>query len=66
MLTEGLWSCARYRFRTEAGVQSVPYGVCINEEGKVVGKGLVNNISHIESLLEIPENDSSNTCGTRE
>jgi methylamine dehydrogenase accessory protein MauD len=53
MLAEGLWSCSRYKLRTSVGIQSVPYGVTVDEDASVVGKGLVNSISHVESLLEI-------------
>lgn len=36
-------------------VDTVPYGVLIDHEGKVRAKGLVNNLTHLESLLTAEE-----------
>ena len=38
--------------RTKLDVSSVPYGVMVDGEGLVIGQGLVNEASHLESLLE--------------
>ena len=39
--------------RTRLGIQSVPFAVLTDETGVVVGRGIVNGISHLESLLEL-------------
>jgi len=36
-------------------VDTVPYGVLVDREGKVRAKGLVNNLTHLESLLTAEE-----------
>jgi|GEM_PF-2930764 len=39
--------------RDKLDIQLVPYAVMTDRDGTVIGHGLVNNASHIESLLEI-------------
>lgn len=34
------------------GVSSTPYALLIDAEGKLVQKGVVNHLEHLESLLE--------------
>lgn len=40
------------QLRATLDIDMVPYGVALDVQGKVVAKGLINNISHVESLLE--------------
>lgn len=39
--------------RSKLGIGFVPFGVIVDSSGVVLGKGLVNDISHLESLLEL-------------
>lgn len=39
--------------RERLDIRSVPYGVCVDPDGVVLGHGVVNGISHVESLLEL-------------
>ena len=39
--------------REKIGVTFVPFAVVVDPVGVVLGKGLVNDISHLESLLEL-------------
>jgi methylamine dehydrogenase accessory protein MauD len=41
--------------RTDVGVTFVPFAVVMDRKGLVIGKGLVNDISHLESLLELAQ-----------
>jgi methylamine dehydrogenase accessory protein MauD len=45
----------RSDMRTKVGVGFVPFGVIVDPAGVVLGKGLVNEMSHIESLLELTQ-----------
>jgi methylamine dehydrogenase accessory protein MauD len=49
----GLYSIQDCNLRLALGVRFVPYGLVSDASGYVVGKGLVNEISHLESLLEL-------------
>ncbi len=42
-----------WRLRESLGIDSVPFGVRVDGQDRVLGKGLVNAASHIESLLEL-------------
>lgn len=39
--------------RNKIGIGLVPFGVIVDASGTVLGKGLVNEMSHVESLLEL-------------
>ncbi len=39
--------------RESLNIEGVPYGIRVDRSNRVLGKGLVNSISHIESLLEL-------------
>ena len=43
----------RGAIREAVGIRAVPFAVMTNPAGIVLGKGLVNEMSHIESLLEL-------------
>ncbi len=45
--------------RTELRMHTVPYALLLDPEGKVLTKGVVNNIEHIESLLEVIRSSTS-------
>jgi hypothetical protein len=40
-------------FREQLGVRLVPFGIRTDQNGTVIGRGLVNDVSHVESLLEL-------------
>jgi methylamine dehydrogenase accessory protein MauD len=42
--------------RQSVGIPMVPFAVMANPAGVVLGKGLVNEMSHLESLLELVPN----------
>jgi methylamine dehydrogenase accessory protein MauD len=48
---------AHPNLREKLDVRAVPYAVMTDARGFVVGHGLVNNASHIESLLELQGGD---------
>lgn len=54
----GLHAMRDCNLRQALGVSFVPYGLVADRSGKVVGKGLVNEISHLESLLELERSKS--------
>lgn len=39
----------------QLGVSKLPYGVLLNEAGKIAAFGLVNSREHLESLFEAKE-----------
>jgi len=45
--------------RASLGILYVPFAIAITELGIVKAKGLVNNISHLESLLESLNHENS-------
>lgn len=45
--------------REDLGIDSVPFGVRVDSRDRVLGKGLINSASHIESLLELTGSDVS-------
>lgn len=56
--TPGLYAMRDCNLRQSLGVKFVPYGLVVDQTGNVVGKGLVNDISHLESLLELQRSKS--------
>lgn len=51
---DGLWFFYGGRPTRELlGIDGVPFGIRVDSADRVLGKGLVNTISHIESLLEL-------------
>jgi hypothetical protein len=53
---EGMWIFYNgFQLRDSLRIQAVPFGVIVDRDDRVTGKGLVNSISHVESLLEITE-----------
>jgi hypothetical protein len=60
-----LWHDARLRGRL--GIELVPFAVMTNAVGEVIGKGIVNDSSQLESLLELLLRDrASATSGSSE
>jgi methylamine dehydrogenase accessory protein MauD len=51
-LSPGLHYKRDSALRHQLGIHSVPFGVVASAAGRVVSKGFVNEISHLESLLE--------------
>jgi hypothetical protein len=51
-ITRGLLFRHACHLRRQLGVSFVPFGIATDEMGTVVTKGLVNEIGHLESLLE--------------
>lgn len=51
-LSRGLFTKRACNLRRQVGASFVPFGVVTNSAGTVVSKGLVNEIGHLESLLE--------------
>jgi methylamine dehydrogenase accessory protein MauD len=50
----GMWIFYNsFELRESLRIQAVPFGVLVDEDDRVIGKGLVNTISHVESLLEL-------------
>jgi hypothetical protein len=47
-----LWIARRAGLREQLDIRTVPYAVMTDAAGVVTGHGLVNNASHLESLLE--------------
>ena len=41
------------RLRTRLGIELVPFAVMTDANGEVIGKGIVNDTSQLESLLEL-------------
>jgi methylamine dehydrogenase accessory protein MauD len=54
-LTPALFVRRSLSMRTDVGVTFVPFAVVMDRDGLVIGKGLVNDISHLESLLELAQ-----------
>ena len=54
--TESVPLIRRNDLRQKLGINFVPFGMMVNSQGVVLGKGLVNEISHVESLLELSAN----------
>ena len=50
---QGSVPIVRSSLRTNVGVNTVPFAIMVDSAGIVLGKGLVNEMSHIESLLEL-------------
>lgn len=55
----GLQLLGETNLRQRLDINTVPYAVAVNAEGIVIGKGLVNIASHVESLLELITQESS-------
>lgn len=51
-LARGLYTKRACKLRRQLNASFVPFGVVTNSAGTVVSKGLVNEIGHLESLLE--------------
>ncbi len=51
-LADKMWLFHNDDFRKALEVTVLPFAVMIDEDGTVLGGGLVNNISNVESLLE--------------
>ncbi len=49
----GLWERRSFSLRRTLGATFVPFAVVTDRHGTVAGKGLVNEIGHLESLLEV-------------
>jgi hypothetical protein len=47
------------KLRESLGIDSVPFAVRVDRSHQVLGKGLINTTSHIESLLEITPVDAA-------
>lgn len=45
--------------RERLGIELVPFGVMTNADGEVIGKGIINDASQLESLLELLLQDSA-------
>lgn len=52
-LGAGLYFTRDGELRRQLGVRSVPFAMMTDSSGVVLGKGLVNEIGHLESLLEL-------------
>jgi len=53
-------------FRNELDIKMLPFALMADTGGKVLGQGLVNDISNIESLLELISDDLSIATSLRE
>lgn len=51
-VSRGLFSMRACNLRRQVGASFVPFAVITDSAGTVVNKGLVNEIGHLESLLE--------------
>jgi methylamine dehydrogenase accessory protein MauD len=49
----GLYFKRDCHLRQRLGADFVPFGIAVDADGVVLGKGLVNAIGHLESLLEL-------------
>lgn len=64
-LGDGVWMTFHPDLRHKLEIPLVPYGVLVDREGTVLGHGLVNATSHVESLLELTlDPDASKTKKT--
>ena len=61
----GLYSMRDCALRQSLAVAYVPYALVTDASGNVVGKGLVNEMAHLESLLEL-ERAKSNAAALAE
>jgi len=52
-IAHGLYFKTDCRARERLGADFVPFGISVDRDGVVLGKGLVNEIGHVESLLEL-------------
>jgi methylamine dehydrogenase accessory protein MauD len=52
-LERGLYFKRDCQVREQLGADFVPFGIAVDRDGVVLGKGLVNEIGHLESLLEL-------------
>jgi hypothetical protein len=52
-LSSGLHEMRSFHMRRDLGVTFVPFAIVVDRSGSVAGKGLVNEIGHMESLLEL-------------
>lgn len=43
--------------RRDLDIKAVPFGVRVDARDRVLGKGLVNTVSHVESLLELQSDE---------
>jgi hypothetical protein len=53
LIRSGLQEKRDQNLKVQLGITFVPFAVVVDMDGLVVGKGLVNEISHLESLLEL-------------
>ena len=52
-VSPGLYIKRDCEMRLKLDASFVPFAIIVNREGIVIGKGLVNEIGHLESLLEL-------------
>lgn len=55
LIADGLHLKKDSAMRQQLGIAAVPYAVVASADGLVVSKGLVNDVSHLESLLEVEQ-----------
>lgn len=60
-LVKGLFFKRECELRRRCGASFVPFGIVTDRTGTVVGKGLVNEIGHLESLLELERKERTTT-----
>lgn len=64
-LSKGVYFKHDPHLRKSLGATFVPFGIVTDRHGTVVGKGLVNEIAHLESLLELEQVESRKVTGQR-
>lgn len=62
-ISRGVYFQRHCSLRKELGATFVPLGVVADRYGTVVGKGVVNEIAHLESLLELERTRSKEVGG---
>lgn len=60
-LGKGVFFKREWELRRRCGATFVPFGIVTDRKGNVVGKGLVNEIGHLESLLELERKERTTT-----
>jgi methylamine dehydrogenase accessory protein MauD len=60
-LSAGLYVKHDCDMRRRCGARFVPFGIYMDRHGVVVGKGTVNEIGHLESLLELESTKTAST-----
>lgn len=59
---QGLFVMRDCHLRRSLGATFVPFGIVTDSAGTVVGKGLVNEIAHLESLLELERSKATDVA----